>query len=146
MFHRDFWRRVGKRCRIQSCSLWRRSVVSIWYQWEVLYHPNTLGNSDGIVKVYRDGTALINKSGVNINGAINMTNSGLQIGGNYGKSVWTNDGKRPNAGGICSTGTGRGTEAGFWIGVFSASRINAGNCAPAPPTFHINQDDIIMGR
>lgn len=118
-----------------------------WHQWEILYHPNTSGNSDGIVQVFLDGATLINKSGVNINGTITMTNSGLQIGGNYGKSVWTNNGSRPNAGGTCTSAPGQGVEAGFWLGAFNASPINAGNCSPAPPTFNLNQDDIIiMGK
>ena len=118
-----------------------------WHQWEVLYHPNTPGNSDGAVQVYLDGITLINKSGVNINGTINMANSGIQIGGNYGKSVWTNNSSRPNAGGACTSAPGQGAEAGFWLGAFNASPINAGNCAPAPPTFNLNQDDIIiMGK
>jgi hypothetical protein len=114
-----------------------------WYQWEVLYHPNTLGKLDGMMQVYLNGTTLINKSGVNLNGTINMLNSAIQIGGNYGKSVWTNNGERPNAGGTCSTKP-TGKEAGFWIGAFNANPINPGNCSPAPPRFNLNQDDVII--
>ena len=117
-----------------------------WYQWEVLYHPNTPGQLDGMMQVYLNGTTLINKSGVNLNGAISMLSSAIQIGGNYGKSIWTNNGERPNAGGTCLT-TPTGKEAGFWSGAFNAKPINSGNCSPAPPTFHMNQDDvIIMGK
>lgn len=118
--------------------------AGVYHQWEVMYHPNTPGGSDGIVELFLDGATLINKSGVNINGTINMANSGLQIGGNYGKSVWTNNGQRPNAGGTCTSAPGQGSESGFWAGPFNAFPINAKNCPPAPPTFGMNQDDVIV--
>lgn len=126
-----------------------------WHQWEVFIHFNSItggiANSDGAAQVFLDGNAVLNKSGVPINGTVDMANSSVATNGNYGKSVWTNNGFRPNAGGTCCSGPDQGCKEatsgggqGLWIGTFNASPINAGNCAPAPPTFNTNVDDIIF--
>jgi hypothetical protein len=73
-----------------------------------------------------------------------MTGTGVQAGGWYTKNVWTNNGKRPSAGGACSAKITDGSESGSWVGSFNAPLDTSNNCAPAPPSFWRYEDDIIL--
>jgi len=119
--------------------------TNTWNQWEFWFRANTPGNSDGMLKAWLNGVQVVDIENYNFNGSVDMTGMDVQGGGYYTKNVWTSNGSRPNAGGTCSPGIGDGSEAGAWIGVFNGT--DAGNCAPAPPTFTRYTDDIIvLGR
>jgi hypothetical protein len=115
-----------------------------WNQWEIWVKANTPNNSDGWLRVYRNGILFWDRENINEFGPVDMTGMQVEAGGWYTKNVWTNNGERPNAGGRCSAAAGVGAESGTWIGSFNSSPTNAGNCGPAPPVFTRYIDDIIL--
>jgi hypothetical protein len=62
--------------------------VGSWVQWEVHYRPNTPGNSDGFIRVYKDGERWLNVNNQNLNGTVDMSNVMIQAGGVYTKLGW----------------------------------------------------------
>jgi hypothetical protein len=113
-----------------------------WNQWEIWMKANTPNNSDGWLRVYRNGVLFWDRENINQFGPVDMTGMQVEAGGWYTKNVWTNNGQRPNAGGTCSPGAGLGIESGSWDGNFST--VTAKDCAPAPPVFNRYIDDIIL--
>jgi IPT/TIG domain/Putative Ig domain len=114
-----------------------------WVQWEVDWTPNTPGNSDGTLNVYRNGALFFQLTNTNFTGTASMTGMSVEVGGVYTKSVWTSNGQFPPSG-VCSSKIGSGTEAsGGWQGSFG-SVSSSSDCAPAPPIFNRNLDDIII--
>lgn len=117
---------------------------TFWNQWEIWEKANTPNNSDGWLRVYRNGTLFWDRENISEFGPVDMTGMQVEAGGWYTKNVWTNNGDAPNAGGTCSAAAGLGKEDGAgWVGGFGGS-LNAANCAPAPPSFNRYIDDIIL--
>lgn len=71
---------------------WGDPAAGAWVQWEIHYRQNTPGNSDGFIRVYRDGALYGNEYlNQNINGTVSMNNASIQVGGIYTKGVWMNN-------------------------------------------------------
>lgn len=110
-----------------------------WHQWETWWHPNTSGNSDGFVNVYRDTQLLYAANAKSLNGTISMVGATVEVGGVYTKLLWTSNG----------TPTGSCTQMGFGTGIElfgggrSFAQINS-YCGPLAPTFNDYKDDIIV--
>jgi len=121
-----------------------------WVQWEIHYRPNTPGNNDGFMRIYKDGSpygrSLEND---NLNGTVNMNNASMQVGGTYSKGVWMDD--YPN----CSPPTGCSTHPGssdmctllvnkpeWYANIFSHPICYP--IDPALPSFNRYFDDIII--
>ena len=115
--------------------------TNVWTQWEIWVRANTPGNSDGFVRIFKNGALVVDQENMNLNGSSDMTGMQVEAGGWYTKNVWTNNGQFPSAG-SCSSGPGQGSEAGSWQGSFNT--VGAQNCAPAPPSFTRYIDDIIL--
>ncbi|HVI08006.1 MAG TPA: choice-of-anchor D domain-containing protein [Candidatus Binatia bacterium] len=110
-----------------------------WHQFETWWHPNTSGNSDGFVNVYRDAQLLYAANAKSLNGTISMSGATVEVGGVYTKLLWTSNG----------TPTGTCTQMGFGLGIElfgggqTFAKINS-YCGPLAPTFNHYLDDIIV--
>jgi hypothetical protein len=114
--------------------------TNAWTQWEIWFRGNTVGNSDGFIRIFKNGTAYADHENIQISG-IDLTGMEIEVGGWYTKNVWTNNAQMPPSG-SCSPGPGQGSEAGSWQGSFGS--VGTGNCTPAPPVFTRYIDDIIL--
>jgi len=118
-----------------------------WVQWEIHYRPNTAGNSDGFIRIYKDGTMYTSDENKNINGTVNMSDMSVQAGGTYTKLVWMTDSPNCSIPSGCSPKPGTGTDyctgAKGWIGqTFSNPKCSP--IDPPLPSFKRYFDDIIL--
>ena len=113
--------------------------VGTWTQWEIHYRPNTSGSSNGFIRIYKDGTLWESAENKNLNGAVDMTNMTVQVGGVYTKLTWV------LSGGVCASSFGSGTDSGPRVTNFSSCPC-PNQCPPEGkvPVFKRYYDDIII--
>ena len=120
-----------------------------WVQWEIHYRPNTPGNNDGFILIYKDGDLFGHRENMNLNGTVNMNNANVQVGGTYSKGVWMDDYPTCSPPEGCSTHPGSSdmctllvnTEE-WYANVFSDPICNP--IDPPLPSFKRFFDDVII--
>lgn len=119
-----------------------------WVQWEIHYRPNSNvadpyndRDSDGFLRVYKDGTLWASAENKSLNGNVDMSNMAITIGGTYTKLTWM-------SGGSCSTSFGQGTDSGPRVQTFGVGNPCPceNQCPPDGyvPTFKRYFDDILI--
>jgi len=111
-----------------------------WVQWEVHYRPNSTGNSDGFMRIYKDGTLWQGIEDRSFNYLVDMSNMSINIGGVYTKLTWL------LSNGSCSSSFGSGTDSGPRVTSFSSPCYCTNQCPPdgKVPIFKRYFDDIII--
>lgn len=112
-----------------------------WVQWEMHYRPNTPGNSDGFLRVYKGGALFSSAENANLNGTVDMANCRIQAGGVYTRLVWMTDSP------TCShqsSGPGVGTD--YCTSSMGWEYLSFSSTIPGPalPAFNRYFDDIIV--
>ena len=112
-----------------------------WVQWEIHYRPNTSGNSDGFMRVYKNGSLYTSAENVNINGTYSMNNMFVQAGGLYTLLSWSKNYPTCTTAG---SSIGDGTDycmgsQGWWGQSFSSPQLH-----PPLSNFKRYIDDIIL--
>ncbi|MEZ5499010.1 MAG: hypothetical protein R3E77_06240 [Steroidobacteraceae bacterium] len=103
-----------------------------WTQFEVHYRANSPGQSDGFLRIYRNGALLAKLENKNLNGQFSMQGMQTQVGGTYTKLLWK------DSTGACTQGIGWGT------GYDRCPDFNNCGCAPNVPIHQRALDDIIV--
>ena len=118
-----------------------------WTQWEVDLKTNDPGQSNGSITVWKNGSLVMQQTGMNYNGDVDMTNMSLEIGGVYTKLTWWNGSGTFSSPGSCTAYLGDGTnENGPRVTDFSKPCPCANEC-PANgyvPIFKRYFDDIVV--
>jgi len=131
-----------------------RGLVPIgsWVQWELHYRPNTPRNSDGFMRIYKDGYLFgtMGVENVNLNGTVEMNNADMQIGGVYSKGTWMTDFPTCSPPNGCSSQPGEGNDlctnqvgTPKWLGNSFADPV-CNPIDPPLPSFKRYFDDIII--
>lgn len=118
-----------------------------WVQWEIHYRPNTSGNSDGFIVIYKDGSLYSSAENKDINGTADMSDMSVQAGGTYTKLVWMTDSPTCSIPSGCSTYPGTGTDYCTVAQGWSNQTFSNPKCNPIDPplaSFKRYFDDIIL--
>lgn len=112
-----------------------------WVQWEIHYRPNTSGNSNGFIRIYKDGTLFSSQENANINGTANMNNMFVQVGGDYTLLSWSKNSPTCT---IAGTYIGDGTDY-CMVGMgWSGQSFSNPHLHPPLSNFKRYIDDIIL--
>jgi hypothetical protein len=115
-----------------------------WVQWEIHFKPNTPGNSDGFIRIYKDGTLYTSASNANLNGSTSMNNAAIQAGGVYTKLTWMDN--YPTCT-VCSSAPGSLDYCYSEQGMGQGQLFSSPYCYPTDPSlpsFYRWIDDIIV--
>jgi hypothetical protein len=110
-----------------------------WVQWEIHFRPNTSGNNNGFMRIYKDGYLWESAEGKDLNGRVDMTDMSILIGGVYTKLTWVMSDRS------CSNAFPEGTDDGPRVTNFSSCPC-PNQCPPngAVPAFNRYFDDILI--
>ncbi len=110
-----------------------------WTQWEIEFKPNSPGNSDGLIRVYKNGALFLEKVNIKLNGNLNMNDAGVEVGGVYTKLTWI------RSDGSCGSFLGDGTDSGPRVSNFNHLPCpNQGPPSGVVPIFKRMIDDVIV--
>jgi hypothetical protein len=109
-----------------------------WTQWELEFKPNTstgrVVKNDGLIRVYRNGTLVLQKANFNTNGTVDMSGMKVEAGGVYTRLNWA----ASETNHTCTPGPGNG------VGYDRCSTFPNCRCGPPTPSFHRYIDDVIL--
>ena len=114
-----------------------------WVQWEILFRPNTVGQNNGLIRVYVNGTYYTGADNVQLVGR-SMEDCSVMAGGQYTKLVWMTDYPTCTK---CSSVPGDGTDFCTASMGFFGQSFSDPVCSPQDPplpAFKRFIDDIIL--
>lgn len=118
-----------------------------WVQWEIHYKPNSnVGDpyndrdSDGFLRVYKDGALWESAESKSLNANVDMSNMSISIGGVYTKLTWLLSDQS------CAAYFGSGTDSGPRVSNFNSPCYCTNQCPPSGyvPIFKRYFDDVII--